>query len=55
MDFKENVETINATHGCRNVLDSLYVPSRNESQLFKEQQAFVYSVFKAKLKLLSLN
>ena len=52
MDFKEDVESIIATHGCRNVLDSLYVPSRNESPLFKEQQAFVYSVFKAKLKTL---
>ena len=55
IDFKENVESIAASHGCDNVLDHLYVPNRNESPLFKEQKVFMYSVFKAKLKTLKSN
>ena len=52
INLKENVEFIVASHGCINVLDYLYIPTRNETPLFKEQKVFIYSVFKAKLKTL---
>ena len=38
IDFKENVETITASHGFDNILDHLYIPIRNETLLFKEQK-----------------
>ena len=47
-----NVESIDTSHGCDNVLDHLYIPSRNKTPLFKEQKVFMYSVLKAKLKTL---
>ena len=55
IDFKENVESIAASHGCDNVLDHLYVPSRNETPLFKEQKYLCILYLKQNLKLLSLN
>ena len=52
IDFKENVESIAASHGCDNELDHIYISLRNKTPLFKEQKVFMYSVFKAKLKTL---